>query len=131
MARAARRSTCFSPISCVCSIETTRSRNMRTEPIARRISYVDSAGRKDPSGVRVVHEDRAAMPGPGRKPGPEPLSHEPDHGRGEGARVARWHGEATPAFLDDSCKPVHRGADHRARERASVGGDPGARGVAI
>src|SRR5450759_3112483 len=96
---------CFSPISCVCSIETTRSRNMRTEPIERRISYVDSAGRKNPPGVSVGREDRAAMRSAGRKSGPEPLSHEPDHGRGEGARVARRHEEAAPAFLDDSCKP--------------------------
>src|ERR1019366_1164111 len=88
-ASALRSSMCLSPISCVCSIETTRSRNMRTDPIARRISYVDSAGRKNPSGVRVGREDRAAMRVAGRKPGPEPLPHEPDHGRGEGGHVAR------------------------------------------
>src|SRR5271169_282080 len=98
---------CRSPISCVCSIETTRSRNMRTEPIARRISYVDPAGRKDPPRVRVRREDRAAKRSAGREPGPEPLAHEPGHGCAEGARVARRHEEAAPAVLDDSGETVH------------------------
>src|ERR1017187_929859 len=131
MARAARRSTCFSPISCVCSIETTRSRNMRTEPIARRISYVDSTGREDPPGVRLGREDRATMRRTGRETGSQPFPHEPDHRRGEGARIAGRHEEAAPAVLDDPEKPVHRRADYGPREREGVSGDSRTRGVAV
>ena len=97
---------CFSPISCVCSIETTRSRNMRTWPIGgestnRRRSDGHAAQREHAPRVGVGPERGPQARRARREARSESVAHEARHRAREGGRVSRRHEETAVPVLDD------------------------------
>src|ERR1700687_6349891 len=97
---------CFSPISCVCSIETTRSRKMRTEPIGgestnRRRSDGHAAQRKQATSMGVGPERGPQVRRARRETRSEPLAYEARHRAREGGRVPRGYEQAAVSVLYD------------------------------
>ena len=127
---------CFSPISCVCSIETTRSRNMRTWPIRAASlptarSDRHAAEREDAPRVVVGSERGPEARRAGREARPEPSRTK--------SAIARASASASPGgtrrplcpFSTTSSRPSTARADDGPPVRERVRRDAGARRVPV